>query len=273
MSDQDKVPKKGIEDRIIAGEGEASSPKVEAFAGSPAAQTAVEAAQEMGYDTDDEELDYKDIEQWGDLKGAPEAKAAKTEPVVPEVPEVPSKVDEFAGSPAAQTAVEAAQEMGYDTNDEELDYKDIEQWGDLKGASEAKTVKPEPAAPGVPEVPSKVDAFSGEPAAQTAVKAAQEMNYDTDDEELAYKGVSDWGGVVWAIILTAVVCLGIWAAIAIYDENDAYVDEDVYIEDTYFPWYGHDDRGYGAYADAGKDAAPWNKAPSSSASASSKSTR
>jgi hypothetical protein len=113
----------------------------------------------------------------------------------------------------------------------------------------------------------KVEAFAGSPVAQTAVEAAQEMNYDTDDEELAYEGVSDWGGVVWAVILTAVVCLGIWAAIAIYDESDAYVDEDVYIENVYYPWHSHDNHGYGSYADTGKDAASRGKVPSSSASA------
>jgi hypothetical protein len=127
-------------------------------------------------------------------------------------------------------------------------------------AADAADVSGELDAADAPESPSAKESMSDLADKATAAKAthadahaaAQAAGLNKNDHEDDDDWYSDFGAVIWTLVVIAVVCVGVWVA-TLVDDEDAYTNQGVFIEETYYQQPYKDFKGYGdKYAYGGK---------------------
>jgi hypothetical protein len=125
---------------------------------------------------------------------------------------------------------------------------------------DAADVPDEPDAADVPEPPSAKESMSDLADKATAAKAthadahaaAQAAGLNKNDHEDDDDWYSDFGAVIWTLVVIAVVCAGVWVA-TLVDDEDVYTNQGVFIEETYYQQPYKDFKIYGdKYAYGGK---------------------
>jgi hypothetical protein len=125
---------------------------------------------------------------------------------------------------------------------------------------DAADVPDEPDAADVPEPPSAKESMSDLADKATAAKAthadahaaAQAAGLNKNDHEYDDDWYSDFGAVIWTLVVIAVVCAGVWVA-TLVDDEDVYTNQGVFIEETYYQQPYKDFKIYGdKYAYGGK---------------------
>jgi hypothetical protein len=111
-----------------------------------------------------------------------------------------------------------------------------------------------------PESPSAKESMSDLADKATAAKAthadahaaAQAAGLNKSDHEDDDDWYSDFGAVIWTLVVIAVVCVGVWVA-TLVDDEDVYTNQGVFIEETYYQQPYKDFKGYSdKYAYGGK---------------------
>jgi hypothetical protein len=116
--------------------------------------------------------------------------------------------------------------------------------------SDAAGVRGEPDAADAPESPSAKESMSDLADKATAAKAthadahaaAQAAGLNKNDHE-DDDWYSDFGAVIWTLVVIAVVCVGVWVA-TLVDDEDTYTNQGVFIEETYYQQPYKDFKGY-----------------------------
>jgi hypothetical protein len=125
---------------------------------------------------------------------------------------------------------------------------------------DAANVPDESDAADAPESPSAKESMPDLADKATAAKAthadahaaAQATGLNKSDHEDDDDWYSDFGAVIWTLVVIAVVCVGVWVA-TLVDDEDVYTNQGVFIEETYYQQPYKDFKGYSdKYAYGGK---------------------